>query len=167
MLAESWQCCSKRRRATDRQTGQVQRERIEWQARSCPCWSWSAQNNKLLGPGCSLALLVLVNSKWWLTNRARSFCTYGVSKLTCFAPESLTKKDTVYNLISIRNSKWWLVVYPDYRAIIVSVALITKTCCVVVALMAAHTLTPDARACTRVDCGGLFKPIKSHYAQPS
>jgi hypothetical protein len=49
----------------------------------------------------------------------------------------------------------------------VSIALITKACCVVVALMAAHALTPDARACTRVDCGGLFKPLKSHYAQPS
>ena len=23
------------------------------------------------------------------------------------------------------------------------------------------------RACTRVDCGGLFKPLKSHYVQPS
>jgi hypothetical protein len=36
-----------------------------------------------------------------------------------------------------------LIVYPDYRAIIVHVALITKACCVVVALMAAHALTPD------------------------
>jgi hypothetical protein len=36
-----------------------------------------------------------------------------------------------------------LIVHPDYRATIVSVALITKVCCVVVALMAAHTLTPD------------------------
>jgi hypothetical protein len=60
-----------------------------------------------------------------------------------------------------------LIVYPDYRAIIVPVALITKACCVVVALMAAHTLTPDARACTRLDCGGLFKILKSHYVQPS
>jgi hypothetical protein len=60
-----------------------------------------------------------------------------------------------------------LIVYPDYRAIIVHVALITKACYVVVALMAAHALTPDARTCTRVDCGGLFKPLKSHYAQPS
>jgi hypothetical protein len=34
-----------------------------------------------------------------------------------------------------------LIVYPNYRAIIVPVALITKTCCVVVALMAAHALT--------------------------
>jgi hypothetical protein len=49
----------------------------------------------------------------------------------------------------------------------VSVALIMKACYVVVALMAAHVLTPDARACTRVDCGGLFKPLKSHYTQPS
>jgi hypothetical protein len=49
----------------------------------------------------------------------------------------------------------------------VPVALITKPCCVVVALMAAHALTPDARACTRVDCGGLFKVLKSHYVQPS
>jgi hypothetical protein len=57
-----------------------------------------------------------------------------------------------------------LIVYPDYRAIIVSVTLIMKSCCAVVALMAAHVLTPDARACTRVDCGGLFKPLKSHYA---
>jgi hypothetical protein len=24
-----------------------------------------------------------------------------------------------------------------------------------------------ARACTRVDYGGLFKPLNSHYAQPS
>jgi hypothetical protein len=60
-----------------------------------------------------------------------------------------------------------LIVYPNYRAIIVSVALITKACCVVVTLMATHALTPDTRACTRVDCGGLFKPLKSHYAQPS
>jgi hypothetical protein len=60
-----------------------------------------------------------------------------------------------------------LIVYPDYRAIIVPVALITKACCVVVALMAAHALTPYARACTRVDCGGLFKILKSHYVQPS
>jgi hypothetical protein len=36
-----------------------------------------------------------------------------------------------------------LIVYPDYRAIIVPVALITKACCVVVTLMAAHALTPD------------------------
>jgi hypothetical protein len=35
------------------------------------------------------------------------------------------------------------IVYPNYRAIIVSVALITKACYTVVALMAAHTLTPD------------------------
>jgi hypothetical protein len=35
-----------------------------------------------------------------------------------------------------------LIVYPYYRAIIVPVALITKACCVVVALMVAHTLTP-------------------------
>jgi hypothetical protein len=60
-----------------------------------------------------------------------------------------------------------LIVYSDYRAIIVPVALIMKVCCVVVALMATHVLTPDARACTRGDCGGLFKPLKSHYAQPS
>jgi hypothetical protein len=53
-----------------------------------------------------------------------------------------------------------LIVYPNYRTIIVPVALITKACCVVVALMAAHALTPDARACTRVDCGGLFKSPK-------
>jgi NADH:ubiquinone oxidoreductase subunit 3 (subunit A) len=57
-----------------------------------------------------------------------------------------------------------LIVYPDYRVIIVSVALITKARCVVVALMAAHALTPDARACTRVDCGGLFKPLKPHHS---
>ena len=35
------------------------------------------------------------------------------------------------------------IVYPNYRAIIVPVALITKPCFVVVALMAAHALTPD------------------------
>jgi hypothetical protein len=26
--------------------------------------------------------------------------------------------------------------------------------------MAVHALTPEARACTRVDCDGLFKPPK-------
>jgi hypothetical protein len=36
-----------------------------------------------------------------------------------------------------------LIVYPDYRAIIVHVALITKACHTIVALMAAHALTPD------------------------
>jgi hypothetical protein len=35
------------------------------------------------------------------------------------------------------------IVYPNYRAIIVPVALITKACYIVVALMAAHALTPD------------------------
>jgi hypothetical protein len=35
------------------------------------------------------------------------------------------------------------IVYPNYRAIILSVVLITKACCVVVALMVAHALTPD------------------------
>jgi hypothetical protein len=49
----------------------------------------------------------------------------------------------------------------------VHVALIMKVCCVVVALIATYVLTPDARACTRGDCGGLFKPLKSHYVQPS
>jgi hypothetical protein len=37
-----------------------------------------------------------------------------------------------------------LIVYADYyRDIIVSVTLVTEACCVVVALMAAHTLMPD------------------------
>jgi hypothetical protein len=36
-----------------------------------------------------------------------------------------------------------LIVYPDYRAIIVPVVLITKACYTVVALIAAHALTPD------------------------
>jgi hypothetical protein len=34
-----------------------------------------------------------------------------------------------------------LIVYPNYQAIIVPI--ITKACCVVVVLMAAHALTPD------------------------
>jgi hypothetical protein len=36
-----------------------------------------------------------------------------------------------------------LIVYPDYRATIVPVALITKACYAPVALMVAHALTPD------------------------
>jgi hypothetical protein len=36
-----------------------------------------------------------------------------------------------------------LIVYPDYQATIVPVALITKACYVAIALMVAHTLTPD------------------------
>jgi hypothetical protein len=35
-----------------------------------------------------------------------------------------------------------LIVYPDYRAIIAPVALVMRAYCVVVALMAAHALTP-------------------------
>jgi hypothetical protein len=36
-----------------------------------------------------------------------------------------------------------LIMYPDYRATTMSVAFVTKACCVVIALMAAHALTPD------------------------
>jgi hypothetical protein len=36
-----------------------------------------------------------------------------------------------------------LIVYADYRATIASIVLVTKACCVVVALMAAHALTSD------------------------
>jgi hypothetical protein len=36
-----------------------------------------------------------------------------------------------------------LIVYPDYRVTTAHVALVTKACCVVVALMAAYTLTLD------------------------
>jgi hypothetical protein len=36
-----------------------------------------------------------------------------------------------------------LIVYADYRDIVVYVTLVAEACCVVVALMAAHTLTPD------------------------
>jgi hypothetical protein len=36
-----------------------------------------------------------------------------------------------------------LIVYPDYRAIIVPIALITKACYTVVVMMAAHALTLD------------------------
>jgi hypothetical protein len=35
-----------------------------------------------------------------------------------------------------------LIVYADYRDTIVSFVLVTETCCVVMALMAAHALTP-------------------------
>jgi hypothetical protein len=49
-----------------------------------------------------------------------------------------------------------LIVYPDYRAIIVHVALITKACCVVVVLMVVHALTPGTLelvlAWIMVDC---------------
>jgi hypothetical protein len=36
-----------------------------------------------------------------------------------------------------------LIMYPDYRAIIVPIALITEAYYTIVALMAAHALTPD------------------------
>jgi hypothetical protein len=36
-----------------------------------------------------------------------------------------------------------LVLYPDYRVTTAPVAFVTKACCVVVALIAAHALTPD------------------------
>jgi hypothetical protein len=34
-------------------------------------------------------------------------------------------------------------VYADYRATIASIVLVTKACCVAIALMAAHALTSD------------------------
>jgi hypothetical protein len=36
-----------------------------------------------------------------------------------------------------------LVLYPDYRVTTAPIVFVTKACCVVVALMAAHALTPD------------------------
>jgi hypothetical protein len=57
-----------------------------------------------------------------------------------------------------------LVLYLDYQVITVPVAFVMKACCVVIALMAAHALTPDMLELVRVDYGGLFKPLKSHYA---
>jgi hypothetical protein len=36
-----------------------------------------------------------------------------------------------------------LILYTDYRVTTPPVALVTKACCVVVALMVVHTLTPD------------------------
>jgi hypothetical protein len=36
-----------------------------------------------------------------------------------------------------------LILYPNYRAIIAPVALVTKACYAAIALMAAHTLMPD------------------------
>jgi hypothetical protein len=36
-----------------------------------------------------------------------------------------------------------LVLYPDYRVTTAPVAFVTNACCVVIALMAAHALTPD------------------------
>jgi hypothetical protein len=50
----------------------------------------------------------------------------------------------------------------------VPVALIMKACYTVVALMAAHALTPDTLELVLAwICGGLFKVLKSHYVQPS
>jgi hypothetical protein len=51
-----------------------------------------------------------------------------------------------------------LILYPDYRATTTPIALVTKAGCVIVALMVAHTLTPDTRACTHVDCEGCSRP---------
>jgi hypothetical protein len=36
-----------------------------------------------------------------------------------------------------------LIVYPDYRATITIVAIVTNACCVAIALIGAHTLMPD------------------------
>ena len=57
-----------------------------------------------------------------------------------------------------------LIVYPDYRAIIVPVALITKACYTVVALMAATVLPPDTLGLVLVECGGLSEPLKSQHS---
>jgi hypothetical protein len=60
------------------------------------------------------------------------------------------------------------IVYPNYRAIIVSVALFTNACYTVVALMAAHAVTPDTLELVLAwIVVGCSKVLKSHYVQPS
>jgi hypothetical protein len=53
------------------------------------------------------------------------------------------------------------IVYPNYRAIILPIVLITKACCIVVTLMVAHTLTPDTLTSTEKLYSGGRKPIFS------
>jgi hypothetical protein len=61
-----------------------------------------------------------------------------------------------------------LIVYVDYRDIIASITLVTKACCAVVALMAAHALTPDTLEIVLAwIVVGCSSPLKSHYVQPS
>jgi hypothetical protein len=80
-----------------------------------------------------------------------------------------------------------LIMYPNYRATIAPVAHVAWiyrvpqlpshncACCAYYEGLL-YCRNPDgrtrvdaryARACTRVDCGGLFKVLKSHYVQPS
>jgi hypothetical protein len=56
------------------------------------------------------------------------------------------------------------IIYPNYRVIIVPVALITKACYTVVALMAATVLPPDTLELVLVECGGLSEPLKSQHS---
>ena len=61
-----------------------------------------------------------------------------------------------------------LFVYPDYRAIIVLVALITKAGCVVVALMVAHALTSDTLELVLAwIMVGYSSPLSHFILQPS
>jgi hypothetical protein len=61
-----------------------------------------------------------------------------------------------------------LIVYADYRATIASIALVTKACCVVVALMVAHALTPHALELVLVwIVMGYSSPLSHIILQPS
>jgi hypothetical protein len=59
-------------------------------------------------------------------------------------------------------------VYPDYQAIYVPVALVTRAYCVVVALMAAHALTPHTLELVLVwIVMGYSSPLSHIILQPS
>jgi hypothetical protein len=67
------------------------------------------------------------------------------------------------NRVPLLRTLCGLIVYPGYRATIASVALVTKACCVVIAMMVAHTLMPTLGVVLAWIVMGLFKPLKSHY----
>jgi hypothetical protein len=61
-----------------------------------------------------------------------------------------------------------LIVYADYQATVASIALVTKVFCVVVALMAAHALTPHALELVLVWIVMGYSSLLSHIIfQPS
>ena len=91
--------------------------------------------------------------------RVRQTVPTGHAKNTRLSDDGLTRaKITPVAYVA------WIYRVPNYRAIIVPVALITKACYIVVALMAATVLPPDTLELVLAECGGLSEPLKSQHS---
>jgi hypothetical protein len=134
-------------------------------------------------------------TKYWLRpgNTTQYFCrtnlavSYDFYVALSFNQTALVESDCHSRVAYFSHALYALSICRDHRATIALVAHVAWTyrvprlpshncaCCAYYkGLLCCHS--PDgrtrvntryARACTHMDCGGFFKVLKSHYAQPS